>query len=73
MFIFLESTMKEKLLKLIGVTASVALAVVGGIIVAVLILPISPAPERLAAFKAWEAQQTRQDSRGAAQSGEAAP
>lgn len=61
--------MKEKLLKLAQITASVAAAVVAGIVIAVLILPISPTPESRAAFKAWEATQTRQEGRGAAQTG----
>lgn len=61
--------MTEKLLKLAQIAASVAAAVAAGVIVAVLVLPISPTPESRAAFKAWEAAQTRQEGRGAAQTG----
>ena len=70
--------MKEKLLKLTmkltKLAASVALAIAGGAFLSVLILPFPQPPENgRAMFESWEATQTRQDGRGAAQSGEVAP
>lgn len=62
--------MKQKLLKLAQVGASVALAVAAGVLLAVLILPLPQAPEEgLAAFGAWEATQTHQEGRGGVHAG----
>lgn len=62
--------MKEKLLKLARVAASVAVAVAAGVLLAILILPLPQAPEEgRTAFKAWEATQTRQEGRGGVQAG----
>jgi hypothetical protein len=58
---------KEKLLKLTLAAAKLAAAVAAGVIIAVLILPISPSPESRAAFESWEAQQTHQEGRGGTQ------
>jgi hypothetical protein len=65
-----ESVMKGKLLNLTKIAASVALAVAAGVFLAILILPLPhPPQEGQAAFKAWEAQQARQEGRGGAQIG----
>lgn len=61
--------MQEKIPKRVTTAAKLAAAVAAGVIVAVLVLPISPTPESRAAFEAWEATQTRQEGRGAAQTG----
>lgn len=63
--------MQEKILKHATTAAKLVAAVAAGVIVAVLVLPISPTPESLAAFKVWEAEatQTRQEGRDAAQIG----
>jgi hypothetical protein len=58
---------KEKLLKLTLAAAKLAAAVAAGVIIAVLILPISPAPESRAAFESWETRQTHQEGRGGTQ------
>lgn len=65
--------MQEKLLKLARIAASVASAVAAGVIVAILVFPISPEPESRAAFKAWEAAQTRQEGHGGIQAGKVTP
>lgn len=66
--------MKDKLLNLTKIAGSVALAVGGGVFLSILILPLPQASEKgLAAFKAWEAQQTHQEGRSAAQGGEVIP
>lgn len=61
--------MKQKLLKFANSAAKLTAAVAAGVIVAILVLPISPTPESRAAFEAWEATQTRQEGRGATQTG----
>lgn len=65
--------MQEKLLRYAATAAKLVAAVAAGVIVAVLVLPVSPAPERLAAFKAWEAQQTHHEGHGGVQSGKVMP
>lgn len=65
--------MKEKLMKYATTTIKLVAAVTAGVIIAFLVLPISPAPESRAAFKAWEAAQTRQEGRGGVQAGEVMP
>lgn len=61
--------MKEKILKHATAAAKLAGGVALGVVIALLVLPVKTTPESLAAFKAWEAQQTHQDGRGAAQIG----
>jgi hypothetical protein len=59
----------KKLLKFAAPVAKLAGGVALGVVIALLLLPVKTTPESRAAFKAWEATQTRQEGRGAAQTG----
>ena len=65
--------MQEKLLRYAATAAKLAAAVAAGVIVAILVIPVSPTPESCGAFKAWEAAQTRQEGHGGDQAGEEMP
>lgn len=49
------------------------MAVGAAIVTYALVFPISPTPKSAADFKAWEAQQTRQEGRGTAHTDRVTP
>lgn len=58
---------QEKFRKIMRTVGTIGMIVGATIVAYALIFPISPTPESAAAFKAWEAEQMRQEGRGAPQ------